>query len=111
MHLFFSPRGVISKNSSSQDSVYDTGMVIDFKDTEKKKEELQSLENNKKYVGKTVPVLIEGPSDKNDKLMGYTDTMKLVNIEGDSSYIGEIVNVEITEAKTWSLEGVIKSDR
>lgn len=44
----FSPRGVISKNSSSQDSVYDTGMVIDFKDTEKKKEELQSLENNKK---------------------------------------------------------------
>lgn len=44
----FSPRGVISKNSSSQDSVYDTGMVIDFKDTEKKKEELQSLENKKK---------------------------------------------------------------
>lgn len=44
----FSPRGVISKNSSSQDSVYDTGMVIDFKDTEKKKDELQSLENNKK---------------------------------------------------------------
>lgn len=44
----FSPRGVISKNSSSQDSVYDTGMVIDFKDTEKKKEELQSLENDKK---------------------------------------------------------------
>ena len=44
----FSPRGVISKNSSSQDSIYDTGMVIDFKDTEKKKDELQSLENNKK---------------------------------------------------------------
>lgn len=44
----FLPRGVISKNSSLQDSVYDTGMVIDFKDTEKKKEELQSLENNKK---------------------------------------------------------------
>ncbi|MBQ8192922.1 MAG: tRNA (N6-isopentenyl adenosine(37)-C2)-methylthiotransferase MiaB [Bacilli bacterium] len=70
-----------------------------------------ALENNKKYIGKIVPVLIEGPSDKNNKLMGYTDTMKLVNIEGDSSYIGEIVNVEITEAKTWSLEGVIKSDR
>lgn len=70
-----------------------------------------ALENNKKYLNKVVPVLIEGPSDKNNKLMGYTDTMKLVNIEGDSSYIGEIVNVEITEAKTWSLEGVIRSDR
>ena len=48
---------------------------------------------------------------KNNKLMGYTDTMKLVNIEGDSSLIGEIVGVEITDAKTWSLEGVVKSDR
>ncbi len=45
----FSPRGVISKNSSSgQDSVYDTGKVIDFNDSDKKKEELQSLENSKK---------------------------------------------------------------
>ncbi len=45
----FSPRGVISKNSSSgQDSVYDTGKIIDFNDSDKKKEELQSLENNKK---------------------------------------------------------------
>lgn len=96
------------------------GAMEDSVSLEVKEERLQrlnevvnkyALENNKKYVGKTVPVLIEGPSDKNDKLMGYTDTMKLVNIEGDSSYIGEIVNVEITEAKTWSLEGVIKSDR
>jgi len=70
-----------------------------------------ALENNKKYIGRVVPVLIEGPSDKNNKIMGYTDTMKLVNIEGDSSLIGEIVNVEITDAKTWSLEGVVKSDR
>lgn len=45
----FSPRGVISKNSSSgQDSVYDTGKVIDFNDSDKKKEELLSLENSKK---------------------------------------------------------------
>ena len=67
-----------------------------------------ALENNMKYKGKIVPVLIEGPSDKNGKLMGYTDTMKLVNIDADPKYIGEIVNVEITDVKTWSLEGVIK---
>ena len=67
-----------------------------------------ALENNMKYKGKIVPVLIEGPSDKNGKLMGYTDTMKLVNIEADPKFIGEIVNVEITDVKTWSLEGVIK---
>ncbi|MBQ8247465.1 MAG: hypothetical protein IJZ42_10055 [Lachnospiraceae bacterium] len=45
----FSPRGVISKNSASaQESVYDTGKVIDFSDTQKKKDELASLESNKR---------------------------------------------------------------
>lgn len=70
-----------------------------------------ALENNMKYKDKVVSVLIEGPSDKNGKLMGYTETMKLVNIEADESYIGEIVDVLITGVKTWSLEGVINSDR
>lgn len=68
-------------------------------------------ENNERYVGKVVPVLIEGSSDKNGKVMGYTDTMKLVNIDADASHIGKIENIRITEAKTWSLEGVIESDR
>ena len=70
-----------------------------------------ALENNQKYLNKVVPVLIEGPSDKNGKVMGYTDTMKLVNIAADESYIGEIVDVLITDVKTWSLEGVINNDR
>jgi len=70
-----------------------------------------ALENNMKYLDKVVPVLIEGPSEKNGKLMGYTETMKLVNIEADESLIGEIVPVLITDVKTWSLEGVVKSDR
>ena len=69
-----------------------------------------ALENNMKYKDKIVPVLIEGPSEKNGKLMGYTDTMKLVNIEADPSLIGEIVPVLITDVKTWSLEGVVKND-
>ena len=43
--------------------------------------------------------------------MGYTDTMKLVNIDAPKEYIGKIVDVRITEAKTWSLEGVLASDR
>lgn len=66
-----------------------------------------ALENNQKYLNKTVPVLVEGPSDKEGKLMGYTDNMKLVNVAADESYIGKIINVKITEVKTWSLEGTI----
>ena len=40
-------------------------------------------------------------------LSGYTDTNKLVNVKLDESYIGRIVNVKITDAKTWSLDGVL----
>ena len=68
-------------------------------------------ENNEKYLNKVVPVLIEGYSDKGNKLMGYTDTMKLVNVKADPSYIGKIADIYITEVKTWSMEGVLNSDR
>ena len=67
-----------------------------------------SKENNDKYLGKTVKVLIEGYSDKdNNMLMGYTETMKLVNVKADSSNIGKIIDVKITDVKTWSMDGEI----
>jgi len=62
-------------------------------------------EANQKYMGKIVKVLIEAPSEKSGKLMGYTDTMKLVNVEASEEYLGKIVDVEITDVKTWSLDG------
>ena len=68
-------------------------------------------EANEKYLGKTVSVLLEGYSDKGGKLMGYTDTMKLVNVKADPSLIGQIKEVLITGVKTWSMEGEIVSDR
>lgn len=89
---------------------------ISLEEKEKRLQRLNEVVNkyakeaNLKYLNKVVPVLIEGPSDKNNKLMGYTDTMKLVNIEADPSYIGKIVDVLITDVKTWSMEGVINSD-
>ena len=64
-----------------------------------------ALENNEKLLNKTVKVLVEGPSDKNDMLMGYTDTNKLVNIKGPKEIIGKIVDVKIIQIKTWSLDG------
>ena len=65
-----------------------------------------ALANNKKLEGNIVPVLIEEKSQKGDNLYcGYTDTMKLVNVKCDKQDIGNIINVRITEAKTWSLNG------
>lgn len=69
-----------------------------------------ALENNMKYKGKIVNVLIEGPSDKSNKLMGYTDTMKLVNVVCDKAYLGKIIKVKITEVKTWSMDGEVVND-
>lgn len=64
-----------------------------------------ALENNEKLLNRTVKVLVEGPSDKNNMLMGYTDTNKLVNIKGPKEIIGKIVDVKIIQIKTWSLDG------
>lgn len=65
-----------------------------------------SLESNKKMLGKKVDVLILGINEKNDdNVYGYTDTMKLVNIEGGKNLIGKIVPVEIVDAKSFSLNG------
>ena len=66
-----------------------------------------SNERNKSYEGQIVKCLVIGLSDKDDsKVCGYTENMKLVNIEGDKSLIGQIVNVKITDAKSFSLDGV-----
>ena len=62
-------------------------------------------ESNQKYIGNIVPVLIEGKSDKGNLYMGYTDTMKLTNVKCTKRDIGHIINVKITEAKSWSLNG------
>ena len=64
--------------------------------------------HNEEYVGKIVPVLILGKSDKDkEKVYGYTDTMKLVNVVAREDSIGKIVPVLITEAKSFSLDGKI----
>ncbi|WP_301109656.1 tRNA (N6-isopentenyl adenosine(37)-C2)-methylthiotransferase MiaB [Sporosarcina sp.] len=89
--------------------------MIDNVPMEVKKERLQRLnklvndmsaEAMKPYQGQVVKVLVEGESKRNpDVLAGYTEKSKLVNFKAPRSVIGEIVEVRITEAKTWSLDG------
>ncbi|WP_085992348.1 tRNA (N6-isopentenyl adenosine(37)-C2)-methylthiotransferase MiaB [Oceanobacillus senegalensis] len=68
----------------------------------------QSAESMKKYKDKVVKVLVEGESKKDpDVLAGYTEKNKVVNFKGPKSAIGKIVDVKITEAKTWSLDGIM----
>ncbi|MEO2509152.1 tRNA (N6-isopentenyl adenosine(37)-C2)-methylthiotransferase MiaB [Clostridium paraputrificum] len=66
------------------------------------------INGNKVYEGRTVEVLVEGPS-KNDetKLMGRTRNGRLVNFPGDVSMVGKLVNVHINRAQPFSLLGEI----
>ena len=64
------------------------------------------LENNKKLENTVVKVLVEGTSEKKDMYYGYSETNKLINFKADRDITaGEIVDVKITSAKTWSLDG------
>ena len=66
------------------------------------------LENNKKLVGTTLAVLVEGVSEKKDMYYGYSETNKLINFTSNKELkSGDIVNVKILDAKTWSLDGEI----
>lgn len=70
-----------------------------------------SLESNQRLVGKVVEVLVNGISEKDsNKVYGYTETMKLVNIVGGKELIGKIVPVKITDAKSFSLDGEISQE-
>ena len=63
---------------------------------------------NSKYLDKIVNVLVLGNSEKGeDKVMGYTENMKLVNVVGGNELIGQIVKVKITDTKSFSMDGVL----
>lgn len=65
-----------------------------------------SAAKNAAYVGHIEKVLVEGVSKKNEEtLTGRTDGFKLVDFEGPKELIGQMVDVEITEGKTFSLSG------
>ena len=64
-----------------------------------------SLEKNQAYVGRKVKVLVEGESKNNpDCYTGRTDTNKIVIFHGEPQMINQVVELEITAAKTWHLE-------
>ena len=67
-----------------------------------------SKKKNDAYFGKTERILVEGTSKTNPEfLCGRTDGGKIVNFPGNEELTGKMVDVKITEVKTWSLLGEI----
>ena len=69
----------------------------------------QIQENNKKYVGTSQRILVEGKSKTNNNILtGRTDTNKVVNFEGTDDLIGNIINTKIISEHMWYLKGEVE---
>ena len=67
-----------------------------------------SLESNRREVGKTVEVLVEGYSKRShDDMYGRTSQYKTVVFPRQGRHIGELVNVRILSATAATLKGEI----
>lgn len=65
-----------------------------------------TAEQNQKYEGSTVEVLVEGKSRQKDEMYtGRTRQYKLVNFTSDKDYTGRLIRVKITRAWPFWLEG------
>ena len=67
-------------------------------------------------MGKTVSVLVEGSSKRDDSVMvGHSEKMRTVHFSlpdgaDPEDYVGKICNVKVEEARTWYLRGKIEGD-
>jgi len=72
----------------------------------------QAMEISRAMVGSVQSVLVEKPSKKDSRqFTGRTENMRWVNFDGDSSCIGQFVDVLITEALPNSLRGRLVNNR
>ncbi|MDA0679439.1 MAG: tRNA (N6-isopentenyl adenosine(37)-C2)-methylthiotransferase MiaB [Proteobacteria bacterium] len=95
--------------------------LVDHTPVETKKERLQLLqarinqqarEISLSMIGTTQSVLVERPAKKNPRqLCGRTENMRWVNFDCDPSWIGQFVDVVITEAMPNSLRGRLANNR
>ena len=102
-------------------SVYEsilTGLTEALEDS---KSERKTLKRNIEVIGDHYTVKLDNEKVKvetqirpgdgmgfNSKICGYTETMKLVNVQCDKNLIGTIQEVTITDAKSFSLDGIIE---
>lgn len=66
-----------------------------------------ALERSRRYLGRTMEVLVEDKNPRSStQVMGRIRQGRQVYFDGDiDDLLGKFVNVEITEARTWSLVG------
>lgn len=67
-----------------------------------------SLEINQALLGKTLEVMVEGPSKNDENVwMGHTRSNKIVLFPHGQEKAGDFVQVKITSPQTWVLKGEV----
>jgi len=67
---------------------------------------------HQKFVGRQVEILVEGPSKKNPaRMMGRTRCNKIVVVDGSPRHRGQLVDVKIQRAGTFTLYGEVDQGR
>lgn len=69
-----------------------------------------STQNYKRFIGRTMRVLVDGKGKKDGIMTGKSNEFVIVEFEGNESLTGQFVNVEITGAKNWAVTGKIKKE-
>jgi tRNA-2-methylthio-N6-dimethylallyladenosine synthase len=65
-----------------------------------------TCEINDTLIGKTLEVLVEGPSPKNSQvLQGYSREYKMVHFAGSAERTGRLAQVKIVSSHLWGLRG------
>lgn len=107
-----------ARSGTVADKKFEDDLSANAQGREEKKRRWQILQDlmeeitsrkNKKYLGRTVSVLVD--ECKDGCCSGNSSEMKLVRFKGDESLIGKIVEVEVEKADTWMLEGKINRDK
>ncbi len=65
-----------------------------------------STEHYKRFLGRTMRVLVDGPAKKHHGMMtGKSNEFIIVEFEGDISLTGQFVDVKITDTMNWAVRG------
>jgi len=68
------------------------------------------LEISQERVGTVQRLLVEGISKRDgSELMGRTECNRVVNFPGHERLIGQMIDVRITEARTYTLRGAVET--
>jgi tRNA-2-methylthio-N6-dimethylallyladenosine synthase len=65
---------------------------------------LISMEENNKFVGQNLEILVEGAGSKS-MMQGRLENSSIVNFKGDADLEGKFINLKIIEAKSFYLIG------